>query len=194
MAIAQTGRSSPALTYEDYVAEGEVAGQYDIVNGRRLFMPGPTLGHQRISKNLCSLLLRFEQESRACQMFYAPLDVLIRRFPLQTRQPDLLVIANERLAGSAAADDTRFLTVAPDLVVEILSNSDRKALINDKIADYAAVGVTECWIVRPDEQTVEVLARGLAGFEPVASYELGQDVQSIVFPELRIGVADVFAR
>jgi Uma2 family endonuclease len=193
MAMAQAGPLTPPLTFEEYLAEGEISRQYDIVDGRRVYMPGPTRGHQRISKNLTGLLLRFEHASGVGQMYYAPMDVLIRPVPLQTRQPDLLLISNERLARAAITDDTVFLTVAPELVVEILSASDRGKAIADKLDDYDKIGVGECWIVRPEGQTVEVRARDPRGHVNIAVYGQGQEVQSVIFPDLRVAVADVFA-
>ena len=44
---------------------------------------------------------------------------------------------------------------APDFVVEILSPSTKKIDRKDKFEDYEASGVTEYWIVDPDEETVE---------------------------------------
>ena len=88
MAIAPVGQIALPLTYEAYLAEGEINRRYDIVNGRRLFMPSPTRGHQRILKNLARAFDRFERASGHIQMYFAPMDVLIRASPLQTRQPD----------------------------------------------------------------------------------------------------------
>lgn len=48
MAITQPAATPEILTYEQYMAEGEVQGRYDIVNGVRIFMAAPTRRHQRI--------------------------------------------------------------------------------------------------------------------------------------------------
>jgi Uma2 family endonuclease len=42
-------------------------------------------------------------------------------------------------------------------VVEILSQSNSRADIESKLADYARIGVRECWLVAPQGRTVEVL-------------------------------------
>ena len=44
------------LTYEAYMAEPQVEGRYDIVNGMRIFMPGATWRHQRIAGNIARAL------------------------------------------------------------------------------------------------------------------------------------------
>ena len=79
------------LTYEAYMAEPQVEGRYDIVNGVREYMAGASYRHQRVSKNISKVFDRYEGMSGLGVTIYAPFDVLIRRFPrLQTRQPDVL--------------------------------------------------------------------------------------------------------
>jgi len=194
MTIAPAEKLSPPLTYEKYLVEGEINRRYDIINGRREFMPGPTPGHQRISKNLTRSMLQFERAFGQGQMYYAPMDVLIRDFPLQTRQPDLLFIGHERLLRAGVTDSTVVLTAAPELVVEILSASDRDNILADKLADYASIGVLGCWIVRQENETVEVRSLDSSQLRPIALYVQGQQVQSVTFPDLRIAVADVFGK
>jgi len=55
------------------------------------------------------------------------------------------------------------------------------------------VGVNECWVVRPDDRTVEVLALTPDGARTVAMVGEGQAVASGVFAGLAVAVADVFA-
>ena len=49
-----------------------------------------------------------------------------------------------------------FLTVAPELVVEIVSTSDRWQEMRQKIEEYFAIGVQRVWIVEPDNRDVLV--------------------------------------
>ena len=85
--------------------------------------------------------------------------MLIRRIPkLQTRQPDALFISHARLAEGGGIPEIGPLEIAPELVVEIISTSETQRRLNDKLTDYVAIGIDECWVVRPEERTVEVLA------------------------------------
>ena len=129
---------------------------------------------------------------------------LIRRFPkLQTRQPDLLFVSHARLAQGGGIPVKGLLGAAPELVVEIVSDSETQRILGDKIADYVRVGVDECWVVRPDAGTVEVLTLTPEGAQSVAVYGDGQTVQSVVFAGLTVQsvvfagltvpIADVFA-
>ena len=189
-----TATPAEMLTYEDYMAEPEIEGRYDIVQGVRIFMPGATWRHQRAAKRVEQAFDRFEESAGIGLNVAAPLDVLIRRFPrLQTRQPDVLFVSHVRLAEGGGIPELGPLEVAPELVVEVVSNSETQRILSDKIADYVDIGVDECWVVRPDERTVEVLTLTPGGARSVRVYEDGEAVQSVIFPTLSVPVADVLA-
>ncbi len=120
--------------------------------------------------------------------------MLIRRVPkLQTRQPDVLFVSYARLAQGGGIPEIGPLEVAPELVVEIISDSETQRRLNDKLTDYIAIGVEECWVVRPEEGTVEVLALTPFGPQSVQIYAEPQAVTSLVFPTLSVATADIFA-
>lgn len=180
------------LTYEQYMAEPEIRKRYDIIDGVRIFMTNPTIGHQKVLGNVYSGFRAWQQISRSAEVVQAPCDVLIHRSPLRTRQPDVLVISQERLGGRNL-DDPSPLEPAPELVVEVLSPSNTPGPLREKIADYCRVGVLECWIVDRTLRTVEVLRLTPRGSEPAAVYTAGETAQSLTFPDLTLAVADVFA-
>jgi Uma2 family endonuclease len=180
------------LTYEQYMAEEEIRKRYDIIDGVRIFMTNPTIRHQGIQGNVYVGLRAWRLARGSGREILAPCDVLIRRSPFRTRQPDILFISQERLGGRRL-DDPSPLTPAPELVIEILSPGDVGRALEEKLADYATVGVDECWLVNSTSQTVEVLRLTPQGTETVATYGPGQTVQSITFPDLTMPVADVFA-
>ncbi len=71
------------------------------------------------------------------------------------RLPDILFVRRER------ADIVREEGVygAPDLVVEILSPSDRPADILSREADYRSIGVLEMWFLDQRQKQVRVLRK-----------------------------------
>ncbi len=83
------------------------------------------------------------------------------------------------------------LEIGPELVVEIISDSETQRILGDKLADYVSIGVNECWVVRPDLETVEVLTPG--GARSVATYGAGEEVQSVVFAGLTAAALDMLA-
>jgi Uma2 family endonuclease len=192
MAIASPDPKSETLTYEQYMAEGEVFLRYDIIDGVRI-VTNPTEQHQDILFNIAAAFKQFGKSSDQGKMILAPCDILIRRKPLRTRQPDVLFISRERHALNRPSTDPAPLSPAAELVVEILSPSDRRTVLDAKLADYRSVDVLECWVVSPSARTVEVLRLTPTHEESMAIYGEGETVHSIRFPDLYVAVADIFA-
>jgi Uma2 family endonuclease len=181
------------LTYESYMAEDEVNRRYEIIDGVRRFMTNPTRRHQVILLTIAGLFKAYAKGSRSGQVQIAPCDILIRRFPLRTRQPDVLFISPERLAANPPPDDPAPLSPAPELVVEIISPSETESRITEKLADFRKVDVRECWVVHPTARTVEVIALAREGSHSIGTYGEGTIVSSRAFPGLDLSVDDVFS-
>jgi Uma2 family endonuclease len=192
MALTASKVPVPSLTYEEYLAEAEVNRRYDIIEGVRRFMASPTWQHQRIADKMTRALLAFEESSGAGMALSAPFDVLIERLPLRTRQPDVLFISQEQLAVAGGVPERGVLEVAPELVVEVLSESDRQQVLDEKLADYALIGVREAWLVLPEEKQVQVMQLTTGGPVLAATYDTAGTVRSLTFPDLMVPVVALF--
>jgi Uma2 family endonuclease len=109
------------------------------------------------------------------QIATAPADVFF--FGANPVQPDILAM----LPGSRAVGGGRGIQGPPDLVIEVLSPSNRTHDLLTKRALYARGGVQEYWIVDPAARTVDVLvldrdafhtAQGAAGTDVITSPRL----------------------
>lgn len=177
------------LTYEEFLKLPETRQRYEVIDGELRFMsPGPTTQHQRILRNLFLLLDRFVETHSLGEVLFAPLDILIRRAPLRTRQPDLLFVSQQRqgIIGS------QHIEAGPDLVVEVLSPANTRANVEEKLDDYWTIQVQECWLVSPEARTVEVLRHGSHGFERTGLYGMGDVITSAILPDLRVQVTDIW--
>jgi len=181
------------LTYTEYLSEQTISERYDIIEGERRILPSPTWRHQRIQGRLLRAFQSYEDATGSGYCLAAPFDVLIRRVPrLQVRQPDLLFISKSALTQSGGIPERVPLETAPELVVEILSDSDRKSVLSGKITDYLTIGVREVWLMRPDVQTVEILnlTSGQAVSETL--FSASETAESRVFMGLKVEVAGLF--
>ena len=187
------------MTYEEYMDGPEEMARYDIIDGWKVYrlygekqLPNPTREHQRILGRLLRCLQDYEVQSGRGQVIAAPCDVRITHRPLRNRQPDLLFISNERLADNPPSDNPAPLSPAPELVVEIVSPSDKPAVLAAKIADYRAVDVREVWVVRAGPQSIEIVGLSVDEIATVAEYSRGQTAVSPAFPDLTVPVDSVF--
>jgi Uma2 family endonuclease len=194
------------LTYEDYLVLPETMQRYEIIDGVLIMPPAPLIGHQWQSDEICDQMRAYIKQRQLGLVLSAPVDVMIRRTPLRTRQPDILYISLERLEEYGLEELQRlpYLDIAPDLVVEIISPSEsaEKVVpqgqfslrhIEDKLTDYQRIGVRECWLVRSTEkvvpqgqfslqETIEVVRFTDEASRVIAVFRRGERVQSHVLP------------
>jgi Uma2 family endonuclease len=176
------------LTYHEYLALPEMKARYSIVDGELVMAAAPTPDHQTVVQETFLKLDSFVREHRLGRVFIAPLDVLIRRDPLRTRQPDVMFISNARryVIGRQIVES------GPDLVVEVLSPTNTRREVKEKLQDYQRIGVREAWIVATQGQTVEVLQLSAEGIDRSGLYGLGNLIVSQVLSELQLRVDEIF--
>jgi Uma2 family endonuclease len=137
-------------TYEDLFSLPDDGRRYEIIEGVLFEMPSPTLLHAVVMRNLVLLLSQITARLGG-ELFFAPLDVFFAG--ANPVQPDILVILRDGSARPVA----RGIEGPPDLIVEILSPSNRVHDLLTKRALYGRAGVREYWIVDPENQSIELL-------------------------------------
>ena len=70
------------------------------------------------------------------------------------RIPDVSVISIQRYQAVAGIQDQRVWSVVPNLVVEVLSESNSQKEMQDKLVEYFRFGVEEVWYVSPSLKTI----------------------------------------
>lgn len=104
------------------------------------------------------------------------------------RSPDAAFVRADRVPPPE--QHARFLRLAPDLVVEVVSPGDSAREVTEKVAVWLDAGVRLAWVVDPRARTVALHTPE----EPVRV--LGEDDQldgGEVLPDFRVRVADLFA-
>jgi Uma2 family endonuclease len=121
------------------------------------------------------------------RLFTEATGFILARDPDTLLCPDIAFIASERLAAALLGQP--FPELAPDLVVEVLSPSDRRAAVQAKVGEYLAAGVRAVWVLDPATRTVRVHPRG--GTERLLSEHDVLDGGHVV-PGFRCPVAMLF--
>ena len=177
------------LTNVDYMAmtpPANTGARYQLINGELVAMSGATLAHQVFLLELAAVLLAQVNTLGIGRIVIAPYDVHIDRF--NTYQPDLLFVPTERLHLLERLG----MTGAPNMVMEILSDSTRRRDLSEKLPVYAANGVREVWIVDLEAATVAIHAGD--AMTPVAVFAAEDTLTSEAMPGVAIELAPIFAR
>ena len=72
------------------------------------------------------------------------------------RSPDVAWVKRARLAALTPEQKERFLPLCPDFVIELRSPSDRLALLQEKMSEYASNGAQLGWLIDPTTRRVFV--------------------------------------
>jgi Uma2 family endonuclease len=182
------------LTYEAWLALPETKQRYEIVDGVLIMPPAPTPDHQWVTMELSARLRSFVNQKELGVVLAAPVDLLIRREPLRTRQPDILYLSAERtgIRGRAELRGLQFLEIPPDLVVEVLSPSNTRREIESKLEDYRQISVRECWLVSPEAETLEVLRFSTEGATTVGIFGVDGTLRSEVLGDFTLPIREIF--
>ena len=173
-------------TYDDLFALPDDGTRYEIIEGELYAMPAPNWDHAATIMNLL-FLLGPVIHSLGGKLATAPLDVFFHGG--DPVQPDIVVI----LPGSAAIGKGRGVEGVPDLLIEILSPSNRGHDLLTKRSLYARAGVREYWIVDPANRTFEILALDRDAFHSVQIAAGGEDAISPLLGGATFPLDRVFA-
>ncbi len=77
--------------------------------------------------------------------------------PNKVRKPDISFVKRERFSLEHLREG--FLSIAPDLAVEVISSHDEFAEITEKVEEYLAAGVALVWVIDPENRLVYIHRR-----------------------------------
>ena len=183
--MAQT-KLAGAWSYEDILTFPDDGRRYEIIEGDLYEMPSPTSVQAATIINLIALLLPIVARIQG-RLFTAPLDVFVPGG--DPVQPDVLLV----LPDGNARVELRGIEGPPDLVIEVVSPSNRGRDLLTKRALYARAGVREYWLVDPEARTIEILVLDRDAFHLAVTASGDETPVSPLLGSLPTSVADLFA-
>jgi Uma2 family endonuclease len=142
-------------TYEDYLATPEdSAHRYEVVAGELFVTAAPRWRHQQVVGNVHGIIRDLALDHALGEAVTGP--ITVRLADDTVLEPDVVFLRADRLD----LIDSGRIHGPPDLVVEVLSPSNRDYDRTLKRKRYLASGVAELWIIDPDENALEVWRPG----------------------------------
>lgn len=74
--------------------------------------------------------------------------------PKMIRKPDVSFIKKGRFSGETVPKG--WITLVPDLAVEVVSPRDRASELDEKLADYRVAGIPLTWVIYPESRSVMI--------------------------------------
>jgi Uma2 family endonuclease len=125
--------------------------KYELDNGRLIVTPPPGNEHGLVHAEIATDLAAFVRQHSLGRV-WVETGVVLWRNPDRCVGPDVSFISQDRLPPRLSAEG--YLETVPDLVVEIRSKNDTKALLKRKVDDYLRAGVRLVWVVEPETKIV----------------------------------------
>jgi len=170
---------------------GEEGWVYELYAGRLIVIPGPGNEHSDIQTRFTLTLGFFIRQNRlgilsGTGCYNLPL-------PNNTEEvlcPDLSYVVPTRKATMAKRGS--YLVGAPDLVIEIVSPTDRRSDVSAKITTYLQAGVQLAWVTWPATRTIEVW-RPSSPLQPLVKLGQQDTLDGLdVVPGFQCLVQDIF--
>ena len=160
--------------------------RYELIRGVVRRMAAAGARHGKIGFEVGLRLGIHNLEHRLGVLFSSDTGFFIERDPDVILMPDVAFVRAERMPAGEVTEG--YVPVVPDLVVEVVSPTDRWVDVEEKVALYLANGVPLVWLFVPRLRVVRVYAAG----KPVE--ELGEDGVldgGDVAPGFRMPIKDV---
>jgi Uma2 family endonuclease len=147
-------QATRAITAEDLFRMPDDGYRYELVAGRlRKMTPAGGL-HGVIGGRLHAALSVYARRRRAGVVCTADTGFRLTSNPDTVRAPDVGFVSRARIPASGFP--IGYWNGPPDLAVEVLSPTDRRSEIEEKIEEYLQAGAKQVWFVDPSARRLSV--------------------------------------
>jgi len=163
--------------------------EFELVRGELLAMNRPKPKHGKVLFRIARVVGDFIEDRDLGHWFGGDAGIVTEQDPDTVRGPDAAFASYQRIPREA--DDEHYFLVAPELVFEALSPSDRWVDVLDKVSEYLHAGVNVVCLVDPRARTVQ-LHRAEA--PPITLAENDSFELPDILPDFRCQVTRFFPR
>jgi Uma2 family endonuclease len=175
------------VTCEEFERLADELGPCELIDGEvRTLSPGG-FRHSSTAHRSGFRLGGVVSEHKLGHVLGCEIGIHISQDPPRSRGADVAFISYKRLPRGT--EPVGFLTVPPELVVEVFGLKDTWERINEKVADYHRIGVDMVWVADPFTRTVRKFPRG---GKPEIVHEGGTIDGGAILPGFSVPVARFF--
>ena len=142
------------FTAEELLCLPTTGRRLELVKGKVYEMAPAGGPHGYVAMNIGILLGVHVRADGLGRVFAAETGFILHRDPDTVRAPDAAFISYDRLGEEAIPDG--YLAVAPDLVVEVVSPSDTRREVREKVEEWLRAGVRLVWVIYPVTRSADV--------------------------------------
>jgi Uma2 family endonuclease len=178
VAVAQTVSAQQLFEMPDHE-------HFELVRGELVPMSPPGFDHGCIVLDIAAALRDFVRP-RKLGLVAVEAGCCLARDPDTVRSPDVAFVRAGRIpSGGVRA----FFQGVPDLVVEVISPSDRASEVIAKAQEWLGAGCVAVWVIDPETRTATVYSR-----QPQTLFLSSRDTLTCeeLLPGFRLPIAQIF--
>jgi Uma2 family endonuclease len=180
-------QSVALITAEQYLAMPDDGRRTELVRGRIADVPPTFFRHGHICANIVAVLKEFVNRHQLGWVIGNDAGVITERDPDTVRGPDVAYFSYVRQPKDRMP--AGYPPVAPELVFEVLSPSDRKSAMTAKVGEYHLAGALVVCVLDPDAGILAVYPQEELPRRYTADEEL---TLPEVLPDFRIPIRQLF--
>ena len=142
------------VTADELLRMPDDGRRYELIEGELIELAPAGGIHGNIGMKIAGLLFQHVHNNDLGELFAAETGVFLQHDPDTVRAPDVAFIAKDRIPPDGIP--VGYLDTIPDLVVEVVSPSDRAGQVQDKIEQWIEHGVKLVWLVHPEQRSITV--------------------------------------
>jgi Uma2 family endonuclease len=142
------------MTADEFFAMADDGLLHELVRGEVFTMSLPGGEHGEVAGEVFWRITNHVKSAKLGKTYPAETGFLIKRDPDTVRGPDVAFVRAERLRQ--IINPQKYLPLAPDLAVEVLSPNDRDELVLEKVREWLTAGSQAVWTVDPRAKTVTI--------------------------------------
>ena len=175
------------LTCEEFEKLASQLGVCELVDGEVIELSPAGMPQGYVLVRISTLLCNFVEVRDLGWVLSGDTGIHVDREKHRTRGADILFISYKRLPKGKLKKG--FLTVPPELIVEVFGEEDTWEYMEEKIKDYHEFGVDLVWVALPETATVKVFPRGGTPYTigPEGEIDAGE-----ILPGFRVPIAKFF--
>ncbi len=149
------------MTAEELFWLPDTEERLELVRGELRRMAPGNPAHGRRAVRVAHLLLVYADEHGLGRVYGADTGFMLERNPDTVRAPDAAFVRAERIPPEGEPE-TGYWAIAPDLVVEVVSPSESRGDLEEKVADYLRAGTRLIWALHARTRSATVYRPGSA--------------------------------
>jgi Uma2 family endonuclease len=124
--------------------------QYELKDGELVKMASAKFGHEQTKSAILSCMVPYVVQHRAGRVYA---ETAFELSPSRVCTPDVAFLSNE---SAGKGDPEHIYRGAPDLAVEVVSESESAQELREKIQDYLDAGSQAVWAIYPKLRVIAI--------------------------------------